>query len=235
MKLLGFHIKRKNVIRYITKPYDILRSYNEQKVFCIGLNKTGTTSLEKAMKDFGYLSGNQREAERLFDKWVKRDFRKLIRHCKTAVFFQDAPFSFPYTFIAMDQAFPGSKFILTIRDSPEQWYASSINFYSKLWGKENKPPTADELKEARYMYKGFPYHSHRHLHRVTDSDLYNKEILIDYYTTHVKNVKDYFRFRKDDLLVLNVADDDGFKKLTTFLNVKTDKNKFPWENRTDEK
>ena len=46
---------------------------------------------------------------------------------------------------------------------------------------------------------------------------------------------DYFRFRKDDLLVLNVADSNSYKKLTEFLNIKTDKTDFPWENKTNAK
>ena len=121
MKLFGLEIKKKKVIRKLTKPYYVFKSYNKQKIFCIGLNKTGTTSLEKAMIDLGYLIGDQRQAELLFDDWVKRDFSKLIEYCKTAVFFQDSPFSYPYTYVAIDQAFPNSKFILTIRDDAEQW------------------------------------------------------------------------------------------------------------------
>ena len=101
------------------------------KVFCIGLNKTGTTSLKKESGLQGYTVGNQRQAELLFDDWVKRDFKRIIRYCHTAEFFQDAPFSYPYTFIALDQAFPGSKFILTLRDNADEWYYSfRVQFFN---------------------------------------------------------------------------------------------------------
>ena len=88
MKLgFGIDIKKKNIIRALKKPYFYIKSFNKQKVFCIGLNKTGTTSLEKAMKDFGFLVGDQRQGELLFRDWVKRDFKRLVKYCKTAVFF----------------------------------------------------------------------------------------------------------------------------------------------------
>ena len=44
-----------------------LRVAGKQKVFCIGLNKTGTTSLQKEMIDLGYVVGNARLAEFSFD------------------------------------------------------------------------------------------------------------------------------------------------------------------------
>src|SRR5690606_32403789 len=102
-------------------------------MFCIGLNKTGTTTLETGLKAFNYKMGDQKTGELLFKDWYKRDFKKIIALAKTADAFQDAPFSFPFTFIALDQHFPNAKFILTVRDSPEQWYKSLTTFHSKLW------------------------------------------------------------------------------------------------------
>jgi hypothetical protein len=240
--IFGIEITKSQLIRKVTWPYReiirfyyILKSYNKTKVFCIGLNKTGTTSLEKAMRDFGFIIGDQREAEYLFKDWVIRDFKKLVRYCKSAVFFQDSPFSHSHTFIALDQAFPRSKFILTIRDSSDQWYNSLVKFHGKLWGNGNVPPTAEDLKNSSYVYKGMPYYVIKHLYNTPDNELYKKDVLVDYYETHIKNVKDYFSFRQNDLLILNVADDGAYEKLTTFLNIKTNKTEFPWENKTDEK
>jgi hypothetical protein len=41
------------------------------KYFCIGRNKTGTTSLKRAFEDLGYPVGDQRKAEILteFPRW----------------------------------------------------------------------------------------------------------------------------------------------------------------------
>lgn len=93
------------------------KAIGKPKIFCVGLNKTGTTSLKKEMENLGYIVGDKKKGRNMIDFWAKREFKPIIRFCKTAEFFQDAPFSFPYTFIALDQAFPNSKFILLLRDS----------------------------------------------------------------------------------------------------------------------
>ena len=65
--------------------------------------------------------------------------------------------------------------------------------------------------------------------------LTKKDVLIEHYNSHIKSVKNYFRFRQDDLLILNVAENGAYKRLTNFLGVENNKNEFPWENKTDEK
>lgn len=92
------------------------------KVFCIGRNKTGTTSMARAVVSLGFKLGKQSRAERLLEDWGKRDFCRIIRYCKSADAFQDIPFSLPDTYQALDEAFPKSKFILTVRNNSEEWY-----------------------------------------------------------------------------------------------------------------
>lgn len=218
--------------RTLRNNYNAIRVIGKQKIFCIGLNKTGTTSLKKEMELQGYIVGNQRQAEYLIDDWAKRDFRRITKYCRAAQFFQDVPFSVPYTFIIMDQAFPSSKFILTVRDDAQQWYNSLIRFYGKLWGNGHIPPSAEDLKNATYISQGRPYHIKKLVHNVTDDDLYNKDALLDYYNTHNKNVKDYFRHRKKDLLVINLRDDNSYSRFCEFLGIEQKKEAFPWENKT---
>lgn len=229
---LGLKKKAQPIILAAYNVYSALRVMNKQKVFCIGLNKTGTTSLRAAMADLGYIIGNQYQAELLFKEWVKRDFRKIVKYFRTAQFFQDVPISYPYTFIAADQAFPKSKFILTVRDDPEQWYNSLINYHGKLFGNGNIPPTAEDLKQANYVYKGFPYETMKKVLNVSDDDIYNKEILIENYLMHNNIVLDYFRYRESDLLVLNVAEKGAYQKLCAFLNKRCTNSEFPWKNKT---
>ena len=89
-------------------------SKNKLKIFCIGAGKTGTTSIEKALSDFGYNMGNQSEGELLLDDYIQRNFKAIINFCKTADAFQDAPFCFQHTYQALDQYYPKAKFVLTI-------------------------------------------------------------------------------------------------------------------------
>ena len=220
---------RRRLSRHVINP---LRVAGKPKVFCIGRNKTGTTSMKAAMQELGFVVGNQREAELLIDDWAKRDFRRLIRHCKCAQFFQDVPFSYPFTYVVLDYAFPGSKFILTVRDSPEQWYNSLTSFHAKKWGKKRRIPTKEDLQEATYIEKGRPWRSNRLRAITPEDDPYNKELLIADYIYYNKTVQEYFSHRPNDLLVLNVAEKYAYQRLTGFLGVETDKAEFPWKNKT---
>lgn len=204
------------------------------KIFGIGYNKTGTTSLKAAMVELGFVVGHQRTAEKMIQDWANRDFKRIIDYCKSAEFFQDVPFSKPYTFVVLDHEFPDSKFILTVRDSPEQWYNSLTKFHAKKWGKNGRIPTKADLQNATYIYKGRPWDTKRLVFNVPDDDPYHKETLIQHYVDYNNSVKEYFRHRPNDLLVLNVAEKHAYQKLCDFLGVEPVGKTFPWKNKTKE-
>ncbi|RMA57964.1 sulfotransferase [Ulvibacter antarcticus] len=205
---------------------------SKEKIFCIGLNKTGTTTIEKFLFDNTYKLGNQEEAEHLVEDWFKRDFKSLITYCKKYEAFQDAPFSLPYTFIILEQYFPNAKFILTVRDSPDQWYNSLTKFHSKLWSNGIDAPTIEDLKNAEYLYKGYAYDVNRALFNTPENDPYNKKILIEYYKDHNSIVKEYFRSQPNKLLVINVSNKNDYFKLCDFLGKPAVNDNFAWENKT---
>ena len=206
--------------------------YRKPKIFGIGLNKTGTTSLKTAMKELGFSVGYQPRGEGLIIDWKNRNFNNLISYCYTAQFFQDVPFSLPFTYVILDHAFPKSKFILTVRDNSDQWYRSITKFHSKLWGKDNQTPNKEQLRNAEYLTKGWPWEFNRANFNTPINDLYNREQLINYYDNHYINVMEYFRHKQDNLLVLNVAEPDSYTSLCNFLGVKGKRNDFPWKNKT---
>lgn len=191
------------------------------KVFCVGRNKTGTTSLEAVLKSLGYRVGNQQEGELLIEDWARRDFSSLIAYCRKSDAFQDSPFSRDFTFQAMDQAFPGSKFILTMRDSDEQWYASLTRFHTMRLRErtgEDRLPTARDLQEDPYIYPGYLWRVRQLVRGLEASgEPYDKDSLIREYNDHNRRVKDYFRHRPNDLLVLNLADPNAMESLCRFL------------------
>jgi hypothetical protein len=203
------------------------------KYFCIGRNKTGTTSLKKAFHELGFSVGYQRAAEILHDKYYfSGKFRPIIRYCKSAQVFQDVPFSCPETFKHLDKAYPGSKFILSIRDDAEQWYRSLTRFHAKKYGKDGRIPTAEDLKQEKYPGTGLKLNVTR-LYGTPEQDPYNKEILIRHYNNYNASVIEYFKDRPEDLLVINLAEPGSYQRFIEFLGVKTNKTEFPWENRTD--
>ena len=208
-----------------------IRSAGKPKVFCVGGNKTGTSSMARALTEMGLVMGVQSLAERLVPDWARRDFRRLFLYCRTAQAFQDVPFSLPFTFQALDQRFPGSRFILTIRHSPAEWYDSLVRFHAAMFG-GGKTPSLDDLRAARYVRPGYLHECNRLLHDTPESDPYNREVLMASYAAHNRAVIEYFRHRPGDLLVLNVAEADAYPKLCAFLGRPVVARPFPWVNRT---
>jgi hypothetical protein len=202
------------------------------KIFCIGMNKTGTTTLQETMAEFGYRIGRQREAEKLFPHWEAGDFRPIIQYCRSAQFFQDSPFSYPGTYRELDKAFPGSRFILTIRDSPEQWYSSITKFHAKKFGKNGRIPTREDLENATYVSHGQADRSNRAIFGTPADEPYHRETLITVYERHIEDVKAHFANRLDDLLIINVSIPSDYARLCEFLGKPTLRDSFPWANKT---
>ena len=189
-----------------------------RKVFCIGRNKTGTTSIAAALQSFGLTIGLQARGEVLRADWGRRDFTRIIALCRTADAFQDVPFSSPSTFEAVDAGFPGSRFILTVRDSPGQWFESLVRFHTRIVNK-GRVPTADDLREFDYRYKGYLWEGFVLSYGGDESLLYDRDAYVASYLEHNRCVTEHFRDRPGDLLVLNVGHADAMQKLCAFLEV----------------
>ena len=176
------------------------------KIFGIGFHKTGTSSLIRALKILGYsytgtfgvsdpdISRNVYEkAYRLMDK-----YDAFIGHPWTVIFRE------------LDERYPGSKFILTLRPT-DKWIAS----VTRHFGKENTHMRA-------WVYgAGCPAG--------------NEQIYIARYEQHSRDVTEYFKNRPADLLVLRLTEGDGWEKLCPFLGNKTPDTDFPFENRVNER
>ena len=204
---------------------------HQGKIFCVGRNKTGTTSLEQALRGFNYRLGNQRQGELLLDDWARRDFRRIAQLAASADAFQDTPFSLPFTYQALDAAFPGSKFILTLRSSPQDWYESVVRFHSAIVGK-SVPPRADELQAFAYVHPGWLWKTQRLVYGVTDDLLYDRDIYMRHYVMHNLNVVDYFRCRPGQLLAINLADPTAMEQLCRFLGIEFTGQAMPHLNRS---
>ena len=205
---------------------------NSNKIFCIGLNKTGTTSLLYEFVRMGVMTGNQREGEQMVSHYLNGNFKPILNYCKRDKFFQDIPFSIPNFYKQLDMEFPNAKFILSVRTSADEWYDSLIRFHtkSKLIGVAGKLPTSDDLKESSYVYKGWAYDVHNIIYNVPYDDPYNKDILIETYENHKKDVNEYFKNRNNDLIVIDLADNQSYIKFKNFFGFKNNFTKFLHEN-----
>ena len=189
------------------------------KVFCIGANKTGTTSLKSFLQSAGYKVAPQKPAELMIKDWARRDFRSVVKFAKRHEAFQDIPFSLPFTFQALDSAYPGSKFILTVRSSAEAWYESLLRATQKRLGLTGVP-TAENLENDPYVYKGFTGVVTRMVYG-NQTAPFDKPSYLAVYESHNQAVYRYFEHRPEDLLVVDLSSPEASEKLHAFLGIPT--------------
>ncbi|MBN36011.1 MAG: hypothetical protein CMM46_14790 [Rhodospirillaceae bacterium] len=193
------------------------RTYGVQsekpKVFGIGLSRTGTRSLTKALQILGfdtihYPADEDTYAELAYGQCelsVLRDYDGLT-DITTVPYYQQ-----------LDKIYPGSKFILTVRDK-EGWLKSCANHWF------NRPAfkRVEDPDEETYLLM-------RQLLRAAIFGCYNfvPERFTWVYDRHVDEVMNYFKDRPRDLLVMNIADGDGFELLAPFLGYPLPSEPFP--------
>lgn len=151
----------------------------------------------------------------IFD-WAQRDFRKLIRFCRKYDAFQDVPFSLDYTFQALDAAFPQAKFILTVRNSCDEWYDSYVRFTRKLLAGGSEKSRQD-LSGINYNFDGFFLKS---LDLIYGEEIapFARDAYIRNYEAHNEQVIAYFSHRREKLLVVNLSDPGANQQIADFLN-----------------
>lgn len=203
------------------------------KVFCIGFGKTGTTSLEMTLASFGYKMAPQARAEMLAKECQAGDMERLIKFCTVHEAFQDSPFSWADYYQTLDKAFPKSKFILTVRDTAEEWYNSFCKFHTKAYSSGNHLPTEKDLKNSSYGYLGMALDNYKAYFDFPNTPLYDREKYMGFYNERNEAIQKYFMDRPDQLLILNLKDDNAYQRLAAFLNIDVSANKkMPWLNKT---
>lgn len=214
-------------------PIGWIEKKDFNKVFVIGQGKTGTTSLGHFLRSIGLKIGNQGDAEMLTKECHQGDYKRLIKYCKTADAFQDMPFMIPSVYKVLDQQFPNSKFILTIRDSAHQWYDSLVRFHTIKYSSDpNRPPNEEDLSAALYRYEGWALDTKRILWDYPKVPLYDEKRYKQYYIDYNNEATEYFKGRVNNFIKINVSVKEDFIRTCSFLNVKGDLTSFPWENKT---
>ena len=127
------------------------KSYD--KVFVIGMNKTGTTTLYATLKDLGFEMGDSKVGEVMAAEYFQTDsIRNLNNYIESAQAFQDVPFSIPGFYKQLAENYPKAKFILTIRSSSEQWLNSLKKYQTvRLSPKSNQHITEGDIEKSNYV------------------------------------------------------------------------------------
>ena len=201
---------------------------SEKKIFIIGFNKTGTTSLKHFFRDNNYVIANQTIGEWLILDVLRNRYDRLLEYCKSAEVFQDIPFSMPEVYKILHQNFPDAKFILSVRDSEEQWYQSLYRFHNRVFNYENKVSLLKVIK-VPYCFLGFNY---LYLKKTFGRCDYLENVYKEKYLKHNKEVEEYFKTYPDSFLKVNLNQKQDFFSLIKWLNIETELTDFPWENKT---
>jgi hypothetical protein len=176
----------------------------KDKVFCIGFHKTGTTSLELALKKLGYrVTGSFGTKDPDIAEKVREMAYAMVPEYDA---FEDNPW--PILYRELDGRFPDSKFILTRRPS-DAWIRSQVKDFALT-----------ETPMRRWIYgddAGCPEG--------------NEDTYVARYERHNREVLDYFKDRPDDLLVIDLPNDNGWSKLCPFLGVEAPDEPFPHANK----
>jgi hypothetical protein len=182
------------------------------KIFCIGLNKTGTTSLHAAFQKIGFKSVHFKEKngtdikDLILKNW--KNGNKLLEGIEQYDAYSDwnSP-STNFLFKELDKQYPDSKFILNTRNL-EDWLKSREKHVRRI-------PNFKRLQIEHPSNSWF----------AIDKTVWKKE-----YFEHHNNVYEYFKERENDLLEFDVTKGDDWDKLCNFLNVKVPKITFPKSN-----
>jgi hypothetical protein len=192
------------------------------KVFGIGLSRTGTTSLTHALQLLGYKaihfphdSVTRTEVYRCLDSDAQCLSLALLQEADAIT---DTPVCCVYK--ALDKAYPGSKFILTVREK-RSWLRSCRSF----WLGELEP-LCRALPES-----WLPQYLHVIHERLYGTQQYEEETFSRAYDAYTAEVREYFRERSQDLLIMDLCSGEGWSKLAPFLEVPLPETRFPWLNR----
>ena len=169
-------------------------------VFCIGLSKTGTTSLQTAILNLGYeLKGEFiKDVDELRDATNEPHEKHFYRISRCI-----------HDYAEIDARLPGSKFIVTTRENGP-------------WLKSCKHQFRHPCEPGSKVYKSRM--------QIFGTHKFDAERFTYVYYRHLVEVRDYFEGREDDLLVLNLGAGEGYEQLCPFLGESIPNQHFPKEN-----
>lgn len=161
------------------------------KVICLGLSRSGTSSLHHILSELGLESVHYCD----FLLSDSPDWQK----CEEFDALGDTPI--PCLYKELDERFPNSKFILTIREKG-QWLDSMKWMFTH--GK---------------MIWSFSKRLHQYHEDFYGTRSYNERILSHHWDTYHHDVLNHFSGREDDLLIIKLEAGFKIKEISSFLGL----------------
>jgi hypothetical protein len=185
------------------------------RIFGIGMQRTATTSLHRALQILGYDSFHwgEGEAPKIWHEMQQHDRSHTLER-----FYALSDNPIPMLYRELDRAYPGSKFILTMRDE-DSW----IKSMARLWSYEHNP--------TRWVWDIYPFSNRLHTILYGQPE-FNAERMVARYRRHNDEVMQYFGNRPQDLLVLDMRSQGPWHRLCEFLERPVPSVSYPNANRS---
>ena len=184
----------------------------KQKVFCVGFQKTGTTSLGMALEELGYKVGGYfdfRHLAKNLDLDISQLKKEIIENARKYDAVKDTPY--PIFYEELDKEFPNSKFILVVRNA-DSWLRSVINDFGD-----------HDNAIHRLIYKSAHPSG-------------NEGDWVSRYNQHNSDVIAYFSGNPDRLLVLDISKGEvSWKPICDFLGLPVPDRPWPHANSKTKK
>lgn len=175
---------------------------HQEKIFGIGLSKTGTTSLYAALDQLGFKTGTFAHMAKLgLDDWFENNFQE--DYIKDYEALTDLPLVGFYQ--SLNSRYPNSRFIYTIREK-SGWLNSC----------EKQFTTAPKRKFGRKTN-----------HFVYGSEKFDLEIFSAAYDKYSTEIPSFFSDKPSQFLILDLFSGDGWEKLCGFLHKDIPDTPFP--------
>lgn len=202
----------------------MLFSKSQPKIFCISFQRTGTTSVGRFFKEFGYqVASWDKERSALWSYYrftgnieaifTSKDFKKHQ-------VFEDNPWWELDFYRVLYHRFPNAKFILFTRDA-DKWFDSMLS-HSKGKNLGNAFRHSKIYRREEEFYKSFPNENHYETAKIIDNRLplneSHREHYKRIYTIRNKEIIEFFKvFSPHSLFVANLEDNDKWQRLGQFI------------------
>lgn len=189
-----------------------------RKVFGIGLSRTGTTSLTRALELLGWRTvhfPDDARSQAELSAFLRAPEDALRLSLLDAV---DALTDTPAaaTFAALDRAYPGSAFVLTTRGA-EPWLRSCERYWASVL--DDLYATDPDAPYVRLVNRA-----------VYGTDRFDRHAFLAAARRHEVAVRAHFAARPGDCLTLDVCAGEGWPELCGFLGVAVPGLPFPHAN-----
>lgn len=192
-----------------------MREFN--KMFCIGLTKTGTNSVTEALNILDVPIRHYPDSDETFNRISQGIFEipelethRGISDVMAAAFYQE-----------FYQEYPGSLFILTVRFPEEEWVESArrkMKGVPKGHPSRHAEPQQGKERSLSNFLRVATY----------GTAVWDKDRFLNVYDRHLHDVMRFFNDKPGELLIMDVCSGiGGWPQLCTFLEVDEPDVEFP--------